>query len=57
MNNKSDFSGWFANSKKGEVSGQILSMGADPVVAPRLRNAAEYRLPNFEPHGTKLGNS
>jgi len=23
MNNKSDFSGWFDNSKNGEVSGQI----------------------------------
>ena len=57
MNNKSDFSGWFANSKKGEVSGQILSMGADPVVAPRLRNAADYRIPTFKPHGTKLGHS
>ena len=54
---KSDFSGCFDNSKKGEVSGQNLSMGADPVVALRLRNAAEYRLPTFGPHGTKLGHS
>ena len=58
MNNKSDISGWFDNSKKGEVSGQIVWMGeGDPVVALRLRNAAEYRIPTFGPHGTKLGHS
>jgi len=27
VNNKRDFSGWFDNSKKGEVSGQIEWMG------------------------------
>ena len=27
VNNKSDFSGWFDNSKKGEVSGQIEWIG------------------------------
>jgi len=54
---KSDFSGWFDNSEKGEVSGQIEWIGVDPVVALHLRNAAEYRLPNFGPHGTKLGHS
>jgi len=27
VNNKSDFSGWFDNSEKGEVSGQIEWMG------------------------------
>ena len=57
MNNKSDFSGWFDNSKKGEVSVQIEWMGADSAVALRLRNATEYRLPTFRPHGTKLGHS
>jgi len=31
--------------------------GVDPVVALRLRNAADYRLPTFGPHGTKLGHS
>ena len=31
--------------------------GADPAVALRLRIAAEYRLPTFGPHGTKLGHS
>ena len=50
---KSDFSGWFDNSKKGRLSG----LGVDPVVALPLRNAADYRLPTFGPHGTKLGPS
>jgi hypothetical protein len=31
--------------------------GVDPVVALHLRNAADYRLPPFGPHGTKLGHS
>jgi len=118
VNNKSDLSGWFDNSKKGEVSGQIEWMwgksrgctppkescrlpptyfwttwnktraflisvnnknviilagltilkkercmgrlsgwGVDPVVALHLRNAADYRLPTYGPHGTKLGHS
>jgi len=30
---------------------------ADPVVALHLRNAADYRLPTFGPHGTKLSHS
>jgi len=54
---KSDFLGWFDNSKKVEVSGQIEWWGVDPAVAPHLRNPAEYRLPTFGPHGTKLGHS
>jgi len=29
----------------------------DPVVALHLTNAANYRLPTFGPHGTKLGHS
>jgi len=57
MNNKSVFSGRFDNSKKGEVSGQIEWMGVDPVVAFHLKYAADYRLPSFGPHGTKLGHS
>ena len=57
MNNKSDLSGWFDNSEYGEVSGQIEWMGVDPVVVIHLRNAADYRLPTFGPHGTKLGHS
>jgi len=28
-----------------------------PVVALRLRNAADYPLPSFGQHGTKLGHS
>ena len=31
--------------------------GVHPVVALHLRNAAEYCLPTFGPHGTKLGHS
>jgi len=54
MNNKSDFSGWFDNSKKGEVSGQIE---CDPVVALHPGNTEDYGLPFFGPHGTKLGPS
>jgi len=55
VNNKSNFSSWFDNSKKGDVSWQIKWMGGgvDPVVALHLRRAAEYRLPTFGPHGTK----
>jgi len=30
---------------------------ADPAVALHLRNAADYGLPTFGPHGTKLGHS
>jgi len=35
--------------------GILGGCGADPAVALRLRNAADYRLPTFGPHGTKLG--
>ena len=52
------FPGWFDNSEKEEVSEQIeWKSGVDPVVALHLRNTAEYRLPTFGPHGTKLGHS
>ena len=37
--------------------GIVGGCGADPAVALRLRNAADYRLPTFGPHGTKLGHS
>jgi hypothetical protein len=37
--------------------GIVGGCGVDPVVALRLRNAADYRLPTFGPHGTKLGHS
>jgi len=35
----------------------LSGWGVDPVVALHLRNAADYRLPTFGPHGTKLGHS
>jgi hypothetical protein len=54
---KSDFSGWFDNSEKGEVAGHIEWMWGDPAVALRLRNAADYRLPTFGLQGSKLGHS
>jgi len=37
--------------------GIVGGWGVDPVVALQLRNAADYRLPTFGPHGTKLGHS
>jgi len=35
--------------------GIVSGYGGNPVVALHLRNAADYRLPTFGPHGTKLG--
>jgi len=35
--------------------GNVSGSGVDPVVAVRLRNAGDYRLPTFGSHGTKLG--
>jgi len=43
--------------KKVRCLGRLSGWGVDPVVALHLKNAAEYRLPNFGPHGTKLGPS
>jgi len=57
VNNKKGFSGWFDNSEKEDVSGQLENLRGDPAVALYLRNAADYRLPTFRPHGTKLGHS
>jgi len=37
--------------------GRLSGWGVDPVVALHLRNVADYRLPTFGPHGTKLGHS
>jgi len=37
--------------------GIVGGCGADPAVALNLWNAADYRLPTFGPHGTKLGHS
>ena len=58
MNNKSDFSGWFDNSKKKvKCLGRLSGWGVDPVVELHLRTAADYPLPTFGPHGTKLDHS
>jgi len=35
--------------------GHVGGFWGDPVVALHLRNSADYRLPTFGPHGTKLG--
>jgi len=43
--------------KKVRCLGRLSDSGVDPVVALHLRNAADYRLPTFGPHGTKLGHS
>ena len=43
--------------KKEMCLGRLSGCGGDPVAALRLRNAAEYCIPTFGPHGTKLGHS
>ena len=43
--------------KKVSCLGRLSGLGADPVAALQLKNAADYRLPTFGPHGTKLGHS
>ena len=43
--------------KKKWCLGMVGGCGADPAVALRLRNAAEYRIPTFRPHGTNLMHS
>jgi len=43
--------------KKERCLGRLSGRGVDPVVALHLWNAADYRLPTFWPHGTKLGHS
>jgi hypothetical protein len=55
MKNDEWFSGWFDNLKKEDVSELLRACGDDPAGALRLRNAADYRLPTFGPHGAKLG--
>ena len=54
---KVNFSGWFDNSKKGDLSGQIEWMGGWSRGCTPPKEAADYRLPTFGPHGTKLGHS
>jgi len=41
--------------KKEWFLGSLSGWGVDPVVAFHPRNAADYRLPTFGQHGTKLG--
>jgi len=43
--------------KKVMCLGIVGGCEADPKVALHLGNAADYRLPTFAPHGTKLGHS
>jgi len=43
--------------KKEMCLGIVSACGVDPGVALKLRNAADYRLPTFGSHGTKLGHS
>ena len=43
--------------KKEMSLGIVGGCGGDPAGALRLRNAADYRLPPFGSHGTKLGHS
>jgi len=52
-----NFSGWFDNSIKGEVFGYCRWMGGWSRGSLHLKNAADYRLPTFGLHGTKLGPS
>jgi len=54
---KSDFLAGLTNLKK-EMCLRILNAcRVDPVVSLHFRNTADYRLPNFWSHGTKLGHS
>ena len=58
MNNKSDFLASLTILKKVMSLGIVGGCGGDdPEVALHLRNAADYRLPTFGPHGTRLGHS
>ena len=43
--------------KQERCLGFVGGCGGDPAVALHLRNAADYRLPTFGPHGTILGHS
>jgi len=54
---KSDFLAGLTILKKEMCLGILNACGGDPAVALHLRNAADYRLPTFGPHGTKLGHS
>jgi len=43
--------------KKKTCLGSWSTSGGDPAVTLHLRTTANYRLPTFGPHGTKLGHS
>jgi len=43
--------------KKERCLGIVGGCRGDPAVALHPRNAADYRLPTYEPHGTNLGPS
>jgi hypothetical protein len=47
-------SGTLQNSEKETCLGIVSGFEVDPVVKIRIRNAADYRLPTFGAHGTKL---
>ena len=57
VNNKVIFLAGLTILKKVKCLGIVGGFGVDPVVALCLRNAADYRLPTFGPHGIKLGHS
>ena len=52
---KTEFSCRLTILKTETCLGTLSACGGDPVVVFRLRNAADYRLPTFGPHGSKLG--
>jgi len=54
---KSDFLAGLTILKKEMCLGIFNACGGDPTVTLRLGNTADYRLPSFGPHGTKLGHS
>jgi len=57
VNKKVIFLAGLTIQKKVRCMGRLSGWGADSVVALHLRNAADYCLPTFRPHGTKLGHS
>jgi len=57
MKNENLINGMLDNSEKEDVSGQLEHLGGDPAVALRRRSTADYHLPTFGSHGTKLGHS
>ena len=57
MKNGKWFSGWFDNLEKVDMSGHFERLRGWSAVALRLRNAADYCLPTFGPHITKLEHS